>query len=309
MKYSNELKVGISIILAGVIFVLGIRFFEDLPLFRTTYDLETELDDAAGLIPGNVVRVNGVTVGSVDEVFINPENNRVRVRFHVDRDVPVREGTETAVSGLDALGVVRMDLLLGPPGGEPVPSGGFLPNRSEPDLLTSLANRAPVLLDQVDRVMEDLGGVLTSSRTQLEDPASDVRMLLLSVRSTVGALDETLRAERRRVSSILTNVDSLTGALSNAVGGGDSLAAAVQDLRGLVRRMDATLAGLDRTLGGVDTLLGKINRGEGTVGLLVNDPSLYRRTDSVLVSIEALLADFRANPGRYLKEMRIVDLF
>jgi phospholipid/cholesterol/gamma-HCH transport system substrate-binding protein len=56
-------------------------------------------------------------------------------------------------------------------------------------------------------------------------------------------------------------------------------------------------------------LLEKLNTGQGTLGLMINDPGLYHRTDSVLISLEALLADFKANPGKYLKEMRIVDLF
>jgi phospholipid/cholesterol/gamma-HCH transport system substrate-binding protein len=45
----------------------------------------------------------------------------------------------------------------------------------------------------------------------------------------------------------------------------------------------------------------KVNRGQGTLGLLVNDPSLYRRSDSLLVKIDALIADIKANPGRYVK--------
>lgn len=309
MKYSNELKVGLSIIVAGVIFVLGIRFFEDLPLFDTTYKLETEFDNAGGLIAGNVVRVNGVTIGSVDEVFINPENNRVKVRFHVDRNVPIKEGTEAIVSGFDALGVVRMDLILGPTDGKPVPSGGFIPNRPQTDLLGQLTDRAPALMDRVDIVMDDLGGVLQSSRTQLDDPASDVRRMLVSVRSTVDALDRVLRDERARISSVLSNVDSITGGLSNAVAGGDSLSAALADARAVMRRLDGTLSELDGTIVSLNSLLAKVDSGQGTLGLMVNDPGLYHRTDSLLISLEALMNDFKANPGRYLKEMRIVDLF
>lgn len=310
MKFSNELKVGLAIILATVIFILGIRFFEDLPLFSGTYMLETEFDNAAGLIPGNVVRVYGVTVGSVDDVYINPENNRVRVRFHVESDVPVTEGSETRVSGFDALGVVRMDLMLGPAGGAAVPSGGFVPSRTEGDLMASLTERAPDMLDSADQVLTDLSALLHSTRGMIDDPESDIRQTLSAVRGSVSTLDAMLRSERDRVAGILQEVDGIAGGLNRALGpDGDSLAVTVSRMNRLLDRLDRSLVTLETTADGINTLLAKVNDGEGTLGLLVNDPGLYHRTDSLLVSLDALLQDFRANPGRYLQEMRLVDLF
>jgi len=310
VKHSNEIKVGLSIIAAAAIFYLGIRFFQDLPLFETTYTLETEFANAAGLIAGNVVRVNGVGVGSVDDVFINPETNGVRVRFHVDRSVPVREGATAVVSGFDALGVVRMDVELGPADGAPVPDGGFIPSREQSDLIGSLSAKAPVLADRMDAALVDLTALLHSTRNMIDDPDGDARRTLASVRSSIGTLDAMLRGERERISSILSEVDGITGGLNRAMGpGGDSLAATIAGLNSVMTRLDRTLASLDAMATGVNILLDKVNSGEGTLGLLVNDPGLYHRTDSLLASLDALLVDFRTSPGRYLKEMRLVDLF
>ena len=94
MKYANELKVGVTIVVATITFVLGVRYFEDLPLFRGTYELVSEFDNAVGLIAGNVVRIKGVSVGSVDAVYIDPETGRVRIEFHVDDKIPVPEGSD-----------------------------------------------------------------------------------------------------------------------------------------------------------------------------------------------------------------------
>lgn len=310
MKHSNELKVGLTIIAAAVVFILGIRFFEDLPLFETSYTLETEFQNAAGLIAGNLVRVNGVGVGSVDDVFINPENNGVRVRFHVDRSVPVRQGSRTMISGFDALGVVRMDMELGPPDSALVPNGGFVPSRAHTDLLASLTDKAPGMVDRMDGALSNFSALLEATRELLEDPDSDARMALVSVRRSLGTLDEMLRGERARISSMLAEMDGIASGLNRVMGpGGDSLAATVATMNAVMVRLDQSLATLDATATGVNTLLDKVNGGEGTIGMLVNDPGLYYRTDSLLVAIEALLTDFRANPGRYLKEMRLVDLF
>ena len=73
MNYSNELKVGIAIVVSLLIFFLGSRFFEDIPLFKRTYTLNTEFSDARGMITGNAVRISGVKVGSVLEVALDRE--------------------------------------------------------------------------------------------------------------------------------------------------------------------------------------------------------------------------------------------
>lgn len=68
MRYSKELSVGVSLVVAAVIFVLGIRFLENVPLFRSTYELRTTFESVNGLSSGSAVWVNGVHVGSVNSV-------------------------------------------------------------------------------------------------------------------------------------------------------------------------------------------------------------------------------------------------
>ena len=57
---------------------------------------------------------------------------------------------------------------------------------------------------------------------------------------------------------------------------------------------------LDAFLASGDSVLVKINSGQGSLGLLVNDPGMYRRTDSLVVQLRALLADIQANPKKYV---------
>ncbi len=52
MKYSNELKVGIALVLTTLIFYIGFRFLQDLPFFKGTTEFFTTFDDAGGLVSG-----------------------------------------------------------------------------------------------------------------------------------------------------------------------------------------------------------------------------------------------------------------
>lgn len=309
MKYSNEIKVGGTIILATIIFILGVRYFENLPLFKGTYQLETELSNAAGLIPGNVVRVNGVVVGSVDDVAINPETNGVRVGFHVNNSLPIPEGSKTLVSGLDALGVVRMDIELGPPGNPRINEGGFVESKATTDIVGELTDRAPELLEQMDAVIANMNGALGDSRTLLGQE-SDLRRTLLSARHAMTTMENLLRTQQENIASTIENVNGASGQFNEFMAGNaDSLSAAVSGLNATMAQLENSLTGLDATTAQLDELLGKLNRGEGTLGMLLNDDALYHRTDSLLTSIQALVNDFQVDPGKYLKEMRLVDLF
>jgi phospholipid/cholesterol/gamma-HCH transport system substrate-binding protein len=109
--------------------------------------------------------------------------------------------------------------------------------------------------------------------------------------------------EGGRVSSILQNIDSLTYTLksnreqfaaiiNNFEMISDSLAKA--DIQG-------TFSHINETLIELETVLAKINNGEGSVGMLLNDDSLYVELDRSAKELNLLLKDIRENPKRYVK--------
>lgn len=310
MKISNELKVGLTILIATAIFILGIRYFEDLPLFKTTYDLTAEFDNAGGLIAGNLVRVNGVTVGGVNDVSISRELGKVLVKFQVDRDLTVTEGSYVFVSGIDALGAVRLDMILGPSDGALIPEGGRVEVSTKHDLMGSIGAKAPEMMDQFSVVLQGLDTVLSEAGTQLSQPESDFRRTLKAVEGSVSELESMLAAERSRVSSILVNMEETTGSINAlAAQNGPAITQLIADLNKTIASLDRELESLGKASRSLDLMLTKINEGQGTLGLLVNDPSMYHKMDSTLNGLNALMADFKTNPGKYLGEMKLVDLF
>jgi phospholipid/cholesterol/gamma-HCH transport system substrate-binding protein len=310
VKFSNEIKVGLTIIVATVIFILGVRYFEDLPLFDKTYDLVAEFDNAAGLIGGNIVRVNGVAVGSVNRVYISETSGKVMAEFHVNPSIPVTEGSYAMVGGFDALGVTRLELVLGEPDAPRIPEGGMVATRPSADLMAEMSTRAPRLMEGADQVLVELNAVLAETNRMLSTPESDFRRTLASAQGSVSQIEQLLASERDRIASILAGLDTVTSDIDTALGPDG------ENVSDLMARMEQTLETLDRDLEAfsetnaqLTVLLRKLNEGEGTLGLLINDPSMYHRMDSTLTGLNELIADFRDNPARYLKEMKLVDLF
>jgi phospholipid/cholesterol/gamma-HCH transport system substrate-binding protein len=78
------------------------------------------------------------------------------------------------------------------------------------------------------------------------------------------------------------------------------LRATTAELQALVQRLGASEAGVARIMARTDSLTAKLNGRDGSLGLFVNDPSLYAGSDSLVRDLRALVADFRVNPKRYL---------
>lgn len=308
MNSSNELKVGVAIILSLVVFVLGVRFFEDIPLFKGTYDLYTVYDNARGMIVGNAVRISGVDVGSVQEVALDPATNKVKIRLRLDKQYVVTEGAYTEITGIDALNAVQMVIHAGPVDNPPVKDGDFLPSRAGGDILGSFTDRVPDFINRGDSLLIGLDGTITDIR-DIVQPGGDLRTMFASLRSSADALESMLRDERNRVSRVLANVDTLTGAIGETTQiAGDSLAIATQQLNELMRRLDRNLDSIEQVTESLDSVLGKIDRGEGTAGLLINDPMLYQRMDSTFRNMNALVVDIKENPVRYMRALRLFDI-
>lgn len=309
MNYSNELKVGIAIVVSMLIFFLGTRFFEDIPLFKGTYVLNTQFSDARGMITGNAVRISGVKVGSVLDVALDPETNLVGIKMRLNSSFRVPEGSTTEITGIDALGAVQLVINPGPNENPAIEEGGFVQGVEEEDIFASLTEKAPVLIDQVDSVLVGLDQTLNST-DQLMKPGGDLNLLLASLKNSAGSVESLLKQERRRLSHVLANVDTLTGELSTLSGSaGDSLAQLTGNINELMDKVELSLVSLDSTMQSLDSIVGKIDRGEGTVGLLVNDDALYHKIDSTVTNMNALLVDLKENPVKYMRALRLVDIF
>lgn len=311
MKYSNELKVGVSIVVAVLIFIFGIRFFSDIPLLTGSYELYTQVVDAKGVIPGNPVRTNGVKIGSVKSVEFNQATGIVDVIFRINKTVVVPEGTVCAITGIDALTGVRIEMKLGPYGNPQLPPGGLVPSVPETDsFVNDFVARAPVIVDRVDSILVGLDNTIGTVHTMVGEPNSNINEMLGSLRGSASTLNRLLAEEHERVSAILSNVEAASGSLSQlSTSQADSIAQSVRLLNLSLESLTRSMNSLEGTTSQLDAILGKIDSGEGTLGKLINDPGLYNQLDSLATTMNGVLSDFKSNPRRYLRELKIVDLF
>lgn len=203
---SNNLLVGsvvLGLTVAALIFVIWLAGFSNAA--NRQYDIFFK-QSVDGLAKGSAVTFAGVPVGKVDEIVLLPENpDFVRVRIAVKDEVPILQGTTATVAGVGFTGVSQINLdgaMKGaPPIEEPGPAGKpVIPTK--PGALGELLSSAPKLLERLTTLTERL--------TDLMSPRN-----------------------QQSLSSILANVDRLSGALADR---GPEIAATLAETRVAVRQ-------------------------------------------------------------------------
>ena len=309
MKHSKELIVGLSLAAAAVVFVLGIRFLQDVPLFRSTYVLYTHFDSAGGLSGGSPIRVRGVDVGTVEHVALDPDN-RVRIRLHLDNNVHVPEGSYAEIGGISALGSNYVVIFPGPADNPSITDEGYIEGRSTPDALEAVTERSVRLTENVEEALANANVLLEDTGSLIGATGADIRPTLRALREVTDALAQTLREEQASVQQIIRNVETFSEDLVGISGGSaDTLAQTLRRLDQIAGHIEGSLGTLEGATQNLDEILHKINHGDGTIARMLNDPTLYIRMGSTLGTLESLMQDLQENPRKYLRHMDIVDVF
>src|SRR5690606_27055558 len=165
---SNELKVGIAVIVAALALFFGLRFLQGLPLLGAGYAVVGVFEDAEGLSPGSGVLLNGVEVGSVRSLRLSDDARRVYVTMEMDGGVEIPRASTLSTSGFASRGGVTVNIEppAGPYAGRPLADGDALRSTRSGDLLSPLtdqagpmAARADTLLAAVTGTVQDIEGL------------------------------------------------------------------------------------------------------------------------------------------------------
>ena len=163
--------------------------------------------------------------------------------------------------------------------------------------------KAENLLSSLDTMVTVLQSVFNSeTRKNLNASFASIRATLGNLESTSYNLDTLVYGQRTRLERIMFNIESITSnfrkndqnisnILTNFSLISDTIAKA---------NLAGTLTNVNHVLSQVDAITAKINKGEGSIGLLVNDQKLYDNLNQSAAQLNALITDMKLNPYRYV---------
>ena len=189
-----------------------------------------------------------------------------------------------------------------------VPSVDVLMEQVSQQMLP-LKQKAERLLGSLDSVMLIVQGLFNEeTKKNLSNSFGSIDRTLRNLEGASGNLDTLIQGESARISSILQDVNSITGNLRNNNEEISNILGNVSAISDSLRQasLHQTLMSLDYILATTDSIMNKINRGEGTIGALLNDNDLYYNLNQVSENLNRLLVEFRYNPKRFIN-LSLID--
>ncbi len=298
----TEFKVGLFTLAAAVMigymfFVLNPNFFQEKE-YKTYF---TIAKNASGVIPKTHVKTNGVTVGKVKKVEL--ETNSTRITMEIEAHVKIPKDSTIEFRSKGFLGDMFVEVIRGDDTGEYISNRGEIPMSAAGSGLDALIAIGTDIAQDVKKVTKTLANVLGTKEGE-----QDIAKFVKNLSSISTQVDEILAENRGDVRSAISNLQKTAATFGAAFGGNEQekkVVAMVDDLRtftsGLKELMsDSNRQRYDRIIGNLDQSLEdvkgatknvkliaeKIERGEGTIGKLVND-------DKTLTEIEGAVKDIR----------------
>ena len=316
MKIRREAKLALTALAAVFILVWGINFLKGSSLFESKSTFYGVYDSVEGLKVSSGVIYRGYQVGQVISIqFTGERFDRVLVKFSVDKGLELPSNTLAMIQSADLMGSKVVALV---PGDSHVTavSGDTLRSQVERGLMEQvsqqmlpLKQKAERLLGSLDSVMLIVQGLFNEeTKKNLSNSFGSFDRTLRNLEGASGNLDTLIQGESARISSILQDVNSITGNLRNNNEEISNILGNVSAISDSLRQasLHQTLMSLDYILATTDSIMNKINRGEGTIGALLNDNDLYYNLNQVSENLNRLLVEFRYNPKRFIN-LSLID--
>lgn len=269
-KVSPEAKVGI-LVLAGIV-LLFFMSFRISRLERVRGEVYTALfPSVSGLVVNADIEVAGVPVGKVEKIGL--ERGKAKVWMRIGR-VELHQDAEAIIKTHGVLGDKYIEIKPGSPEAPLLPAGGTIGKvKSAPDM--------DQLFSSLESAVQGIGDLGQSLRELIgeEDGKKAIRELIVNLRDASTGLKELIGENRERVNNIIANLEDFS-----------------QGLKPLSQRAERTLANLEE-------ISARVKGGEGTLGKLLTDDTLYYDAKEALASFRRLMAKVEGGQGSLGKLM------
>lgn len=288
-KFSKEIQIALVAIVGLVVLFIGLQFLKGLNLFSTDSRYFVKFDNISGLSVSSPVYANGYRVGVVEEIIFDYEKRGDIVAVvGVDKKLRLPQGSFAEIAS-DLLGNIKLELVFGSDASTLMAPGDTLTGGLQ---LGAMA-RAADMIPQIEKMLPKLDSILASVNTLLADPAlanslHNVDQITADFTKTTKELNLLTASINRQMPEILQNAN---GVLANT----NKLTGNLNDLD-----IAATMGHVNTTLQNVEQMTAMLNSKEGTLGLLMRDPSLYWNLNSTMMHADSLMIDLKSHPKRYV---------
>lgn len=285
IKFSRELIVGLLGLAAMFVIYFLINFFKSIDIFDDTDKYRIEFTNIGELTNSAPVYVNGCKVGNVSSIEYNfNESSLVYLTVSIDKGMKLPEGSYAQIHN-KLMGGSTICIVLGNGEGVIEP-GATLNGVLEAGAMGEVGNMVP----QIEAMLPKVDSMLTSLNNIVSNPAINNTL------NNLEALSGQLNATSVQLNNLVNN--EIPTALDKVIKLEDDLLKVSSQLSEV--DYGTMIATLETSLNNIQQITTALNEGNGTVGMLLKDTTLYSKLNETCEAANALLEDLKENPKRYI---------
>jgi len=284
MRNTLETRLGIFFALALIAGVVILEIAGTRDLLTKGYPVRARFENIQELKEGDPVKMAGVDVGHIEKIQL--ATNKVEVTMTINKKAAVKTDSKASIKFVGLMGQNYVSLTFGSRGAPTVTAGTLLDSEEHADL-NSLMVKLQWVAEGVQGLTksfsgENFGNLLGPFTDFLKENNPKLSAILGNLQVV-----STRIAEGQGTVGRLINEDTLYRSALNTV---SNLNTSVNDIRPLFDELKLTL---DEAQGVVK----QVNQGQGTIGKLLKDESLYRETTTAMTNLREILQKINQGQG------------
>lgn len=306
MKISSEIKVGAVIIVALGLLYFGMNYLKGSDVFSKSRYFFAVYEKVDGLSTDNVVLVNGFKVGRVADITLIPgEANLILVRMEIlESQLNIPDSSVARITSQDVLGTKAIALEFTQ---DTVfhNNGDTLISDIDEALQSIIEEKLAPLQLQIEGVIAEARDLVTTTKilvTTTNETVEKAKTSMDIINRTTNDIDKLVVTQNENLTRVLSDITAIATNIRNNSNNINEILENVATISDSLTRANyaAAIQNATNALTQLDSMITKINSGEGSLGMLLNDDRLYNNLEQASMEIDKLAEDLRVNPERYV---------
>lgn len=289
-RISKEVQIAIVAIVGIVVLYAGLQFLKGLSLYSNDDTYYVSFNNISGLSPSCAVYANGFRIGVVKDIKFSygADDSDIIAELGVDKRMQIPTGSKAEIES-DMLGNVKLNIVLAPNSGQKMAPGDTICGNQEAGLM----GKVGAMLPTIEKILPKLDSILANINALTADPA------LANSLHNINRITDDLTVTTKQLNTLMAGVNARVPSMMAKA---DATLDNTQKLTANLNTIDvaATMAKVNSTLDNVEELTSSLANKEGTIGLLLRDPSLYWNLANTMRDADSLMIDLKAHPKRYV---------
>jgi phospholipid/cholesterol/gamma-HCH transport system substrate-binding protein len=276
----TNIKVGITFLLSLIILIWIISWAKNISFTDTHKVIVVSFNSVSGLSTNDIVTVNGVKKGYVENISL--KNNISYVKIKIENDVELTQGTKYYVMMLDLMGGKKIEII---PGNSNIPINFNEIQQGEfsGDVATAMAfvgnlqQDVNSLLEKLNLTLDNLNNSVLNKR--FTDRAEN---LLSDANSLIRNLNVVLKENEKSIKELITNANSTIENTNQLLGRNES------NIDSLLTNINVTVRKSNKLISNLDSLAKETIEKKNNIGKLLYDENLMNDLKETLKSVKEL---------------------